>query len=140
VNALSTPRTFGPYRAEIVREHDGDTVTVNVLLRQSHYKGAEIDLGFNVWRSHRGIELRNQNVRIYGIDAPELITVEGQIALAFLQNVLPIGSSTILTSHGWDKYGGRIDGQITLRDGRDLAGLMIEKGMAKPWSGKGPKP
>jgi micrococcal nuclease len=41
------------YKAEIVSVYDGDTVTVN------------IDCGFN-------LVMRNEKVRLYGIDAPEV--------------------------------------------------------------------
>ena len=41
------------YQAEYVRNYDGDTVRVN------------ISLGFGVW-------LRNQSVRLLGIDTPEI--------------------------------------------------------------------
>ena len=40
------------YKTKLVRVVDGDTVDV------------DIDLGFGVW-------LRNQRIRIYGIDTPE---------------------------------------------------------------------
>lgn len=41
------------YKAHITQVYDGDTVTV------------DIDLGLNVW-------IRNEKVRLYGINAPEL--------------------------------------------------------------------
>jgi len=47
------------YRANITSIHDGDTLTV------------DIDLGFGVW-------LREQKLRLYGINAPELSTAEGK--------------------------------------------------------------
>lgn len=47
------------YRADIVRVIDGDTVV------------ADIDLGFDVWR-------KNEHLRLFGIDAAERGTEEGQ--------------------------------------------------------------
>ena len=41
------------YRAIVKSVHDGDTFTV------------DIDLGFGVW-------LKDQNIRLYGINAPEV--------------------------------------------------------------------
>ena len=41
-----------PYKAEIVRVIDGDTVV------------ADVDLGFNTWR-------RDEHLRLFGIDTPE---------------------------------------------------------------------
>jgi endonuclease YncB( thermonuclease family) len=42
--------------------------------------------------------------------------------------------------YGWDKYGGRIDGAITMADGHDFGHVMLETGHAKPYDGQGPKP
>lgn len=50
------------------------------------------------------------------------------------------GDRVKLVSRGWDKYGGRIDGEVTLADGRDLARTLINGGAAAPWDGKGAKP
>jgi endonuclease YncB( thermonuclease family) len=36
-----------------------------------------------------------------------------------------------VTSHGWDKFGGRFDGSITLADGRDFAQVMLSTGHAR---------
>lgn len=49
------------YRAVIRSIHDGDTITV------------DIDLGF-------GVQLHDQKIRLYGINAPELSTAEGVAA------------------------------------------------------------
>jgi endonuclease YncB( thermonuclease family) len=57
-----------------------------------------------------------------------------------MQTLLKAGDEITLLSHGWDKYGGRIDGQITLSDGRDLVTVMIAAGQAKAWDGVGVKP
>ena len=48
------------YRAEIVRVIDGDTIV------------ADIDLGFNIW-------LRDEHLRLHGIDTPEMSTDEGKV-------------------------------------------------------------
>jgi len=45
-----------------------------------------------------------------------------------------------LRSHGWDKYGGRIDGAIMGAGVVDVATAAIAAGHAKPWDGTGPKP
>jgi endonuclease YncB( thermonuclease family) len=45
-----------------------------------------------------------------------------------------------LVSEGWDKFGDRVDGTITLADGRDLVQTMIGAGYAVAWNGAGLKP
>lgn len=135
--------TFGPYPAKVVAIHDGDTIDVALVLvaSRAHRKIADADLGFNVHLVDRqGVALERQSVRLYGCNAAELSTPAGKAALAFLETVLHVGDTITLLSRGWDKYGGRIDGQITLADGRDLTQVMIGANQAAPWDGSGAKP
>lgn len=135
--------TYGPYHATVVNIHDGDTIDVDIVLVPSYraLKTPDTDLGFNVHKvSGRGIVLEKQSVRVLGCNAPELATPAGKDSLAFLETVLHVGDVVTLVSHGWDKYGGRIDGQVTLPDGRNLTDVMIAAGQAAPWDGQGAKP
>jgi endonuclease YncB( thermonuclease family) len=103
---------FGPYPAIVDAWHDGDTCRLN------------IDLGF-------AIHLEDQpSCRIYGMNAPELNTDAGKAALAHVLTLCPVGTKVFVVSHGWDKYGGRFDGSLTLPDGHDLAASMIADGFA----------
>ena len=58
----NTPASLYTYRAKITKVHDGDTLTV------------DIDLGF-------GVMLTSQQVRLKGINAPELVTPAGKDSL-----------------------------------------------------------
>lgn len=133
-------KTFGPYKATVAKIHDGDTITVDILLAKAGRLREDLDLGFNVHRTVRGLVLEAQAVRLQGCNAPELATDPGKQALAYLMTVLKVGDEVQLVSHGWDKYGGRIDGTVTLADGRDLTRTMINSGFAAPWDGTGAKP
>lgn len=133
-------KAWGPYAAVIASIHDGDTVEVDIVLVKAGKLRKDRDLGFNVHREPGGVLLRGQSVRVFGMNAPELATPEGKAAVAYLRTVLATGDAVTLLSHGWDKYGGRIDGEITLRDGTNLADVMIAAGHARPWDGRGPKP
>jgi len=104
--------TFGPYPARVFNVHDGDTVTL------------DIDLGF-------ALTLR-YNCRAFGINAPELATQPGKDALAYAQQLMPLGTQVTVTSHGWDKYGGRFDGTIILPNGTDWSTNMLQSGHAIP--------
>jgi len=136
-----TPTVY-VYQATIASIHDGDSLRVNILLARvrRHRPAAPVDLGFNAWRTNRGLELRGQAVRLLGCNAPELSTPEGKAARDFIQTLIAVGDTVELTSYGWDKYGGRIDGKVKLADGRDLSQAMIDAGHALPWDGKGTKP
>ena len=111
---------FGPYRGVVDLVHDGDTVNVR------------LDVGFDLTVYAR--------VRIAGINAPELSTDAGKLARDFARSLLPVGAAVTVTSHGWDKYGGRIDGSLTLADMSDFGASMIYAGHAVVWDGKGAKP
>jgi endonuclease YncB( thermonuclease family) len=112
---------FGPYPALVVDVHDGDTVHLNV------------DLGFAQFVEAHDLDGKPlMSCRVYGINAPELSTAAGKAALSYAQTLLKPGDRVTVLSHGWDKYGGRFDGTITLADGTDFATLMLAAGQAVP--------
>jgi len=98
---------------------DGDTVDV------------DIDLGFGVW-------LKDERVRIMGIDTPESRTrdkvekVFGLAAKHRLKELLAEGGKLITTEnkHGEDMKGkfGRILGDFRAPDGRLVTDIMIQEG------------
>ena len=104
--------TFGPYPATVLGWHDGDTCHL------------DIDLGFAI---HLVAE---PTCRVYGINAPELSTPEGKDALAHVLGLAPPGSKVTVVSHGWDKYGGRFDGELTRGDGVLIGPSMVNDGFA----------
>jgi endonuclease YncB( thermonuclease family) len=105
---------FGPYPATVVDYHDGDTLHLN------------LDLGF-------GIHLMAPIAcRVWGINAPELNTDAGKVARAYAIKLCPPGTDVSVLSHGWDKYKGRFDGQLTLPDGKDFGQEMLDAGHAVP--------
>lgn len=108
------------YPAVVVSVHDGDTATVSV------------DQG---WDNSRLCA-----IRLYGMNAIELIQPGGPEARDHLMAMLPVGLAVTLISHGWDKYGDRTDGQILLPNGVDTGIQMVADGYAAAWTGKGPRP
>jgi endonuclease YncB( thermonuclease family) len=116
--------TFGPYPARCAAIHDGDTLTL------------DIDLGFDHIISGQDFNGKTRLAcRVFGINAPELSTQAGKDALAYAQTIIKPGDRCSVLSHGWDKYGGRFDGQITLPDGTDFGQQMLNSGHAVPFSG-----
>jgi endonuclease YncB( thermonuclease family) len=114
---MTAAELWGPYRSVVEDVHDGDTVTVTMRF------------GF-------GLDL-TLPCRIFGINAPELATDAGKAARDYARTLLPVGTKVVVTSHGWDKYGGRFDGslQIVGGDGVDFASLMLKAGHAVPYRG-----
>jgi micrococcal nuclease len=85
------------YAAVVVKVVDGDTVKLN------------IDLGMKMW-------LRNENVRLAGINAPEIRGEEREAGLkskAHLEGLLPVGARVFIHTRK-DKKGkyGRYIAQI----------------------------
>tara|TARA_Y100001938_G_C7912952_1_gene340535 strand:- start:160 stop:552 length:393 start_codon:yes stop_codon:yes gene_type:complete len=118
--ALSDPRPY-VYKCELDRVVDGDTVDVN------------IKLGFDV-------VLRNQRVRLAGIDTPESRTRDleekklGLQAKALLTELCYEGF--VLHSLGRGKYG-RILGVLYDHGGESINQKLIEANLAvEYWGGK----
>ena len=114
------------YDVVLLKAVDGDTVDV------------DIDLGFGVW-------LRNERVRIMGIDTPESRTsneVEklfGAAAKKRLKELLENGAILVTTEEasGEDMRGkfGRILGDFKTPDGRLVTEVMISEGHCVPYFG-----
>jgi micrococcal nuclease len=111
------------YAATITRIYDADSVFVDV------------DLGWHVWR-------RDEELRLHGIDAPELKTPEGKAARDWLKQRLPVGGVfTVRTIKDKDDKYGRLLAVIT--DDPDKPPInqeLIDAGLARPYFGTGPKP
>jgi endonuclease YncB( thermonuclease family) len=119
---LATVTTFGSYPARVLDWHDGDTAHLN------------LDLGFGIILSAYSVTGHPViSCRIFGINAPELNTVEGLASLAYAAQLCPPGTQVSVISHSWDKYGGRFDGEIILPDGRSFGQAMIDAGQALPY-------
>ena len=114
------------YNCNIVKVVDGDTVDV------------DIDLGFGVW-------MRNERVRLYGIDAPESRTSDkeekkyGLASKKYVQDLMPVNSTQVLRTMK-DKAGkfGRILGVFVLPkfDNMRLDEMMIRDHHAVSYHGQ----
>jgi micrococcal nuclease len=114
------------YKCNIIKVIDGDTVDV------------DIDLGFGIW-------MKNERVRIMGIDTPESRTsdpVEKMFGIAAkyrLEQLL--GETGILKTQvskkGEDMKGkfGRVLGDFIAPDGRLVTEIMIEESHCVPYMG-----
>ena len=120
------------YRCKIVKIIDGDTVDV------------DIDLGFGIW-------MRNERVRVHGIDTPESRTRDkvekkfGLLAKDFVKKTIPVGSMQMLVTEkpGDEAKGkfGRILGKFKIYDHKTdsemfMGDIMIREGYAAPYHGQ----
>jgi len=112
------------YDAQIIRVNDGDTVVISAPFLPSPLKP----------------ELA---VRIYGVDTPEKgfraqcpsEDQRGQTATAFTKNAVAKSLKRQVTLYAWDKFGGRVLGDIIL-DGISLRQELIRNGFAREYFGE----
>ena len=111
------------YKCKMVRVVDGDTVDV------------DIDLGFGVW-------MRNQRIRMYGIDTPESRTsdkvekVYGKAATEFLVKWTNAGDLTLKTfKDGKGKFG-RILGELWYGGEHNINQLLVDNHHAVRYYGQ----
>lgn len=82
------------------------------------------------------------SLRIYGVDTPEKgarakcqqENERGQAATLFIHNVLRNAKSYRIVIMEWDKYGGRVLGDIIV-DGMSLRSMLITNGLAREYYG-----
>lgn len=120
---LTISATANPYRWPIIRVVDGDTVEVTA-------KWLPIELGKTV------------KIRLDGVDSPESggnakCTTEAELAKQakeFVQKTVSNSRKHSVIIRTWDKYGGRILGDVIL-DGKSLKDQLVTEGLAKPYNG-----
>ena len=110
----------GAHAAEVVRVLDGDTFEARV----------------RIWP---GMEITTR-VRLRGIDAPEMHArcddervraVAARDALTRILNEGAVGIARI----GQDKYGGRVDADVSTARTPDVSAALFERGLARRYSG-----
>jgi len=112
------------YDATILAVKDGDTITISAPFLPAPLKP----------------ELA---VRIYGVDTPEKgfraqcpsEEQRGQAASAFTKNLVNKSVKRQVILYGWDKFGGRVLGDIIL-DGQSLRAQLIANGFAREYFGE----
>lgn len=112
------------HEAQILRVNDGDTVIIAAPYLPAPLKP----------------ELA---VRIYGVDTPEkghraqcaAEDAQGQLATKFTKQAVAQSMHRQVTLYAWDKFGGRVLGDILL-NGRSLRAMLIEQGLAREYYGE----
>ena len=122
VFAQKTPQG-ATYDAKILRVTDGDTVVISAPFLPAPFKP----------------ELA---IRVYGVDTPEKghramcpsEAQRGEAASAFTKNAIAQGGKFQVTMYGWDKFGGRVLGDILI-NGQSLRAGLIANGFAREYFG-----
>lgn len=108
------------YSATVLSVSDGDTVRVM------------LDKGHGTYQ--------NYAIRLIGINAPEMndpdeaVRARAMQAKELLATLLPVGTECFVVSRKWDKYGGRVDGDIylTLNGSESINKKMLDSGLCVP--------
>ena len=121
--AQKMPKNSATYEAQIVRVSDGDTIVIAAPFLPAPLKP----------------ELA---VRIFGVDTPEKghraqcpsENARGQAASEFTKNAVKNTKRHQVTLYAWDKFGGRVLGDMIL-DGVSLRSELIRNGFAREYYG-----
>ena len=121
--AQKTPQGV-TYDAQIVRVSDGDTIVIAAPFLPAPLKP----------------ELA---VRIFGVDTPEKghraqcpsENARGQAASEFTKKAVSASTQRQVVLYGWDKFGGRVLGDIIL-NGQSLRTMLIQNGFAREYFGE----
>jgi endonuclease YncB( thermonuclease family) len=120
--AQKTPKGV-TYDAQIIRVSDGDTIVIAALFLPQPLKP----------------ELA---VRVFGVDTPEKghraqcpsEDTRGQAASEFTKNAVKSTKKHQVVLYSWDKFGGRVLGDMIL-DGVSLRAELIRNGFAREYYG-----
>ena len=112
------------YDAQIVRVNDGDTVVIAAPFLPAPLKP----------------ELA---VRVFGVDTPEKgfrakcpqEDARGQAASKFTKDAVANSTKRQVVLYDWDKFGGRVLGDIIL-NGQSLRAMLIQNGFAREYFGE----
>ena len=111
------------YDFEITRVIDGDTVAFKADFLPAPLK-------------------QELSIRVYGVDTPEKSwraecdqeALWGEEASQFTKDKLNSATTIQVAIYKWDKYGGRVLGDIII-DGKSLRYMLIENGFAREYYG-----
>ena len=118
----ATPALSTPY--EITRVIDGDTVEIAVDFLPSPLPP-------------------KLSIRVIGVDTPEKApraqcdaeAAKAQAASKFTKDAVANAIETEVVILKWDKYGGRVLGEVYL-DKKSLSEMLITAGLARPYKGE----
>jgi len=123
VMAQKTPQSV-VYDATITRVLDGDTVAFHAPFLPDPLK-------------------KELSIRIFGVDTPEKgfrakcasEDQRGRAASEFTKNAVQAAKVRKIMLMDWDKFGGRVLGDVIL-DGQSLRALLIQNGLAREYFGE----
>jgi endonuclease YncB( thermonuclease family) len=125
--AQKVPKNAATYDTKIIRVSDGDTIVIAAPFLPAPLKP----------------ELA---VRIYGVDTPEkghraqcpAEAQKGELASQYTKNLVSSGQKFQVTLYAWDKFGGRVLGDVIV-NGQSVRAGLISNGHAREYYGEAKK-
>ena len=122
--AQKMPKNAATYDAQIIRVTDGDTIVSAAPFLPAPLKP-------------------QLAVRIYGVDTPEKghraqcpqEAQRAELASQYTKQLITQGSRIQVTLYAWDKFGGRVLGDIVV-DGQSVRFGLIQNGHAREYYGE----
>jgi endonuclease YncB( thermonuclease family) len=122
--AKKVPKNAATYDTKIIRVSDGDTIVIAAPFLPAPLKP----------------ELA---VRIYGVDTPEkgwraqcpAEAQKGELASQYTKNLVSSGQKFQVTLYAWDKFGGRVLGDVIV-NGQSVRAGLISNGHAREYYGE----
>ena len=122
--AQKMPKNQATYDAQIIRVSDGDTIVIAAPFLPAPLKP----------------ELA---VRIFGVDTPEkghraqcpAEAQRGELASQYTKQLVQSGQRFQVTLYAWDKFGGRVLGDIIV-NGQSVRAGLISNGLAREYYGE----
>jgi endonuclease YncB( thermonuclease family) len=119
-----TPKESATYEAQILRVSDGDTIVIAAPFLPAPLKP-------------------QLAVRIFGVDTPETgrraqcpsEAQRGEMASQYTKQLVQNGKKFQVVLYGWDKFGGRVLGDIVV-DGQSVRQGLIANGLAREYYGE----
>lgn len=123
VLAQKMPKNSATYDAQVIRVSDGDTIVIAAPFLPAPLKP-------------------QLAVRIYGVDTPEKghraqcpqEDQRAQLASKWTTQLIAQGGKIQVTLYAWDKFGGRVLGDIIV-NGQSVRAGLIQNGLAREYYG-----
>ena len=125
--AQKMPKNSATYDAQILRVSDGDTIVISAPFLPAPLKP-------------------QLAVRIYGVDTPEKghraqcpqEAQRAELASNYTKQLIAQGGKIQVTLYAWDKFGGRVLGDIIV-NGQSVRAGLIQNGLAREYYGDAKK-
>lgn len=124
--------------------HAREADTSSMVRVLSVYDGDTFTIDGSRWSPFPNLTWK---IRIMGIDTPEMKgdcmaerLAARRAKTELTRMIVTNGNVVILSNVKHDKYGGRFDADVTLRDGKSIKNILLQMGLAMSYTGEGPKP